>query len=214
MTKINCVIADDEALAREILEGYIAQLSHLHLVASCSGGAAVYSVLQSTPVDLLFLDINMPLLSGLELLRTLKDPPMVILTTAYREYALSAYELNVIDYLLKPIAFDRFLKGVQKYEHIMGVASLRSSAGVAGSAASAKEAFMYIRSDKRMVRVMLADILYIEGLKDYVKIQMVDRTVVTYQTLASFEDKLPADQFARVHRSYIVAMGNIDSYTA
>src|ERR1700761_3927013 len=125
MKKINCVIADDEALAREILEGYVASLDHLRLAASCSGGAQAYSVLQSMHVDLLFLDINMPQLSGLELLRTLKDPPMVILTTAYREYALSAYELNVIDYLLKPIAFDRFLKAVQKYEHIMGLSVLR-----------------------------------------------------------------------------------------
>jgi DNA-binding LytR/AlgR family response regulator len=213
MNKINCLIADDEQIAREILEDYVGRLDRLHLTGTCSNGADVFNALSRQSVDLVFLDIEMPQLTGIELLRTLKNPPAVILTTAYRDYALEGYELNVIDYLLKPISFDRFLKAVDKYESAIdngrttGVHS--PSAGTGNS-----EAFLYVKSDKKMVKVSLKDLLYIEGVKDYVKLHLVNKTIITYQTLSYFEEKLSANDFMRIHRSYIISIKQIDAYTA
>jgi DNA-binding LytR/AlgR family response regulator len=155
----------------------------------------------------------MPQLTGIELLRTLKDPPAVILTTAYRDYALEGYELNVIDYLLKPISFDRFLKAADKYESVINPGR---STGVNTPAEriNKQEAFMYVKSDKKMVRVSLKDLLYIEGVKDYVKMHLVDKTIITYHTLSYFEEKLSANDFIRIHRSYIISLKHIDAYNA
>lgn len=210
---INCIIADDEELARGIIESYVGRLDNLNLVATCTNGAEVYNALKSNAVDLLFLDIKMPQLSGIELLRTLKNPPLVIMTTAYREFALEVYELNVIDYLLKPISFERFLKAIDKYEFIRNPGNI-TTPGPPAAGVSNPADFMYIKSDKKMVRVLLNDILYIEGLKDYVKIHTADKTVITYQTLTYFEEKLPADGFIRVHRSFIISTAHISAYSA
>lgn len=215
MKKINCVIADDEELARGIIESYIGKVEQLQLVATCANGAEVYNTLKNNAVDLLFLDIQMPQLTGIELLRTIKNPPPVIMTTAYREFALEGYELNVIDYLLKPISFERFLRAIDKYE------SLRNPGNTAIShhnplpeTNTDQQAFIYVKSDKKMVRILLKDILYIEGLKDYVKIQLADKSIVTYQTMNYFEEKFSANQFIRVHRSYIISMDHISAYSA
>ncbi len=213
MKKINCLIADDEQLAREILENYVQRLDKLYLAGTCSNGAEVYNTLGNQSIDLLFLDIQMPQLTGIELLRTLKDPPAVILTTAYREYAVEGYELNVIDYLLKPVSFERFLKGIDKYESVINLRSIVSVDTVAASD-NVQEAFMYIRSDKKMVKVSLKDLLYIEGVKDYVKLYLINKTIITYQTLSYFEEKLSANHFVRIHRSYIVSLKHIDAYSA
>jgi DNA-binding LytR/AlgR family response regulator len=212
MKKISCVIADDETLAREILENYITQLDHLHLVAACADGTEAYNVIRANKVDLLFLDINMPRLSGIALLRTLQDPPVVIFTTAHREFALEGYELNAIDYLLKPVSFERFLKAVNKFEELTQKAGKEFQA--VGEKQQNEEAFIYVKVDKKMVRVLLQDILYIEGLKDYVKIHTTKKTIMTYQTLMHFEENLPADKFIRIHRSYIISTSHIDSYAA
>jgi DNA-binding LytR/AlgR family response regulator len=213
MKKINCLIADDEQLAREIMENYVRRLDKLNLAARCSNGAEVYNALSSQSFDLLFLDIQMPQLTGIELLRTLKNPPAVILTTAYREYALEGYEFNVIDYLLKPISFERFLKAVDKYE-----SWIHPGRGIMGDTAPEtagnQDAFMYVKADKKMTRVALTDLLYIEGVKDYVKLHLVNKTIITYQTLTYFEEKLSANHFVRTHRSYIVSLKHIDAYTA
>jgi DNA-binding LytR/AlgR family response regulator len=213
MKTINCIVADDEELARGIIERYIAQLPQLRLVASCSNGAQTFTALKNHKVDLLFLDIKMPQLSGLELLRSVKNPPPVILTTAFREYALESFELNVIDYLLKPVPFDRFLKAVEKYE------SLTSPAGYAEpnkpyTDDEINEAFIYIKADKKMVRVLLKEIIFIEGLKDYVQVHTTEKKIITYQTLNYFEEKLPLNHFMRVHRSYIISNKHIQSYSA
>jgi DNA-binding LytR/AlgR family response regulator len=212
MKKINCVVADDEALAREIIEGYISKLDNLQLVASCADGIDVYNTLRKTPVDLLFLDIRMPHLSGIELLKTLQNPPVVIFTTAYKEYAVESYELGVVDYLVKPISFERFLKALDKYSAIK--LPLTSVIESTVQQESWNQAFMYVKSEKKMARILLKDILYIEGLKDYVKIHLNGRAIVTYHTLSYFEEKLPIGKFIRVHRSFIVAASHVTAFSA
>lgn len=213
MKTINCIVADDEELARGIIERYIAQLPELKLVASCSNGAATFTALKNNKVDLLFLDIKMPQLSGLELLRSIKNPPPVILTTAFREYALESFELNVIDYLLKPIPFNRFLKAIEKYESLTNPSGYIEPQKI-NLNDEIKETFIYIKADKKMIRVLLKDILFIEGLKDYVQVHTADKKIITYQTLNYFEEKLPHTHFIRVHRSYIISLSHIQSYSA
>lgn len=211
MRKIHCVIADDEELAREIIENYISKVDELTLITSCSNGSEVYNILQTNTIDLLFLDIEMPELTGMELLRTLKNPPAVIMTTAYREFALEGYELDVLDYLLKPISFDRFLKSIDKYMALRGRIGLQRNKDL--PLTNDPEAFIYVRSENKMVRLLLNDILYIEGLKDYVNVQTKDKAVPTYHSLNYFEEKLSIERFLRVHRSFIIALGHISSYT-
>jgi len=215
MTIINCIIADDEALAREVIGSHVSKIDRLHIVTTCNNGAAVFNALKTHKTDLLFLDIEMPHLTGIELLRTLKNPPAVIITTAYREYALEGYELNVIDYLLKPISFERFLKAIDKYELLANAGNNQPAAPVVDTVKTSDgEAFIYIKSNKKMIRLMLKDILFIEGLKDYVKIHTNGQSLITYQTLTYFDEKLPANSFIRVHRSYIVSADHISAYTA
>lgn len=211
MRKIHCAIADDEKLAREVIESYISKVDELFLVGSCCSGAEVYNLLQTQTIDLLFLDIEMPELTGMELLKTIKNPPSVILTTAYREYALEGYELDVLDYLLKPISFDRFLKSIDKFMAWSGKTGFQQHNY--SMPKSYPENFIYIRSEHRMVRLLLNDILFIEGLKDCVKVHTKEKSVVTYHSLNYFEEKLPIQGFMRVHRSFIIALVHISSYT-
>ncbi|MDP9076573.1 MAG: LytTR family DNA-binding domain-containing protein [Bacteroidota bacterium] len=213
MKKINCVVADDEALARYVIINHLGMLENMSILATCSTGLQVYDTIKGSNVDLLFLDIQMPKLTGIELLRTIKNPPAVIITTAYPEYAIEGYELDVIDYLLKPVTFERLLKAIDKFERRADPAFKRSQDFKTDSP-ELNEAFIYVRSDKKMVRIMLKDIIYIEGLKDYVKIHTVDNQIVTYKTMTYFEEKLPASQFMRVHRSFIVSFSQIKSYSA
>jgi DNA-binding LytR/AlgR family response regulator len=209
MNKIRCVIADDETLSREVLESYINQLDKLQLVTQCKNGLEVFSILKKQPVDLLFLDVQMPRLTGLELLRSLQHPPKVVLTTAYRDFAMDGFELNVLDYLLKPISFDRFLKAIDKYE-----SNGMPAPPQANSFPGHTEAFIYIKADKKMVKVFLKNILIIESRKDYVRIKTTDKDLITYQTMNFFEETLPDAQFIRIHRSYIVAAERVTAVTA
>ncbi|MDO3642590.1 LytTR family DNA-binding domain-containing protein [Mucilaginibacter sp. L3T2-6] len=213
MNNIDCIIADDEALAREVIESHVRKIERLNIVATCNNGAAVFNALKVYKPSLLFLDIQMPHITGIELLRTLKNPPAVIITTAYREYAIEGYELNVIDYLLKPISFERFLRAIEKYEMWVEPGKKEVAETYKEYAKATDEAFIYIKSNKKMIRVLLADVLYIEGLKDYVKIHTSAQGYITYQTLTYFDEKLPADGFLRVHRSYIVSTRHINAYT-
>ncbi len=213
MKKIECIIADDETLAREVIEGYVRKIGQLQLVATCSNGIEVFNTLKTKAADLLFLDIQMPHLTGIELLRTLKNPPAVIITTAFREFAIEGYELNVIDYLLKPVSFERFLKAIDRYELLINHASAKPASAPNDKKDDSK-AFIYIKSYKKMVRVMLSDLLYIEGLKDYVKIHTAGGSIITHQTLTYFEEKLSDDQFIRIHRSFIVSLAHITAYSA
>lgn len=206
-----CLIVDDEPLARDVLRRYCEKLPFLQLVGECSNAIDAFVFLQSNEVDILFLDIRMPELLGTELIQSIKNPPKVIFTTAYKEYALDGFELNAIDYLLKPIRFDRFLKAVNKalpgLENVLLTEEpmeLERKSGVDS---------IYIRVDRRQVRIVLDDILYIESEKDYIKIFTQDKMHLSRQTITSIEALLDKNEFIRIHRSFIVPLNKIKSYT-
>lgn len=207
---IRCLIIDDEPPAREIIRRYIEQVPTLELTGECANAIQALMLLQQQPVDLLFLDIRMPQLNGNDFLKTLKNPPKVIFTTAFSEYALQGYELDVIDYLMKPIPFDRFLKAVNKaYQQ-----TAAKTESPAGTEEKKTDSFVYFRADRKMVKVMLQDILYIESMKDYIKVFTAGGTIITKQSISSVEAMLPEKEFIRTHRSYIVASRHIKSFTS
>jgi DNA-binding LytR/AlgR family response regulator len=206
---IKCLLVDDEPPAREILRRYIDDISTLELAAECSNALQAFTVLQKEPIDLMFLDIRMPRMNGNDFLKSLRHPPKVIFTTAYPEYALEGYELDVVDYLLKPVPFDRFLKAVNKAFPTGAVPEEKME--VAGKK---KQAFVYFRIDRKMKKVMLDDILYIESMKDYIKLFTSEGMLITKQSISSVEEMLAGKEFARVHRSYIVSLNNIKGFTS
>jgi len=207
---LKCIIVDDEPLAIEIIESYVNRIESLELVGKFRNAIKAFDFLQTgVEVDLIFLDIQMPKLTGIEFLKTLKNKPKVVFTTAYREYALEGFELEVLDYLLKPISFDRFMKAVSK-----ALAQNTSTASPIQTNSSNDDDFIFFKSDKKMIRVCLCDILYIESIKDYVKIKTSEKEVVTHQKISTLETKLSANDFIRVHRSFIVNIPKIESYSA
>lgn len=209
--KAKCLIVDDEPLAANVIINHINKVDSLEVVGTCSRASEAFNMIKSTKVDLLFLDIEMPGISGLEFLKSLNNPPKVIITTAYREYALEGYELDVLDYLLKPISFDRFLKAVNKYldSDQQGEVVLHNTQGYA-----APEGFLYIKANKRVHKVLLKNIIYLESQKDYVKIYTGNKEIVTKQALTTFEEKLEEQHFIRIHRSFIVSLEHITGFTA
>lgn len=208
--KIRCLVVDDEPGARAIIRRYIEEMPALEFAGECGNAMRAMTFLQQQPVDLLFLDIKMPQLNGNDFLKVLKNPPKVIFTTAYTEYALEGYELGVVDYLMKPVPFDRFLKAVNKV-----FPSDLSKPEISNRSDEKKsEAFVYFRVDRKMVKVMLQDILYIESMKDYIKIFTADGTVITKQSITSMEEMLPEKEFVRIHRSYIVSLNKIKTFTS
>ena len=213
MKKINCLIADDEALAREVIKNHIDKLEALTVVGNCANGVEVYAFLKEQQVDLLFLDIQMPHLTGIGLLKTLDHLPGIILTTAYREFALESYDLNVIDYLVKPVSFERFLKAVDKYVRRVGNVNLPAISEQPPLQKPNDLDFIYIKSNGRLVRVLIKDIVYLEGLKEFVMVYTPKGSFKTYRTLTYFSEKLSDQLFIRVHRSYIVSITHITSYT-
>lgn len=204
------LIVDDEPPAREVLKRYIRKMPILHLAGECSNGLQVIPFLHNTPVDIIFLDIQMPQLNGLELVSTLINAPKIIFTTAYAEYALESYDVQATDYLLKPIQFERFVKAVNKA--IPGAPAMNDT--VARTENKQTDNFLYFRCDRKMVKVVLNDILYIESLKDYVKIITINGQIITKYSMAALEAMLPAPDFFRIHRSFIVSGKNILSYTS
>jgi DNA-binding LytR/AlgR family response regulator len=213
--KIHCLIIDDEPPAREILKQHIAGVEALELAGTCSNAVEAVSFLKEHPVDLLLLDIQMPQLLGTNFIRTLKNPPKVIFTTAYRKYAVEGFELDAVDYLLKPISFERFLKAVSKVLQL----NISSAQAMPTSATKEKQngesnSFLYFRAERKMVKVFFRDILYVEGLKDYIRIVTDNKTIVTKYVLSTLEEMLPANEFLRIHKSYIIAICKIDSYNA
>lgn len=209
---IRCLIVDDEPPAREVIRRYIEELPMLQLVGECSNAVQVMSFLQQQTVDLIFLDIHMPQIKGNELLKILKNPPKIIYTTAYADYALEGYELEVVDYLLKPIQFDRFLKAIQKLLQVTGDAMAASPIALSALTPN-QQSFVYFRADRKMVKVMLSDIVYIESMKDYVKVFLERGMIITKQSITSVEAMLPENKFMRTHRSFIVALEKIRSFT-
>ncbi|CAM4022338.1 two component transcriptional regulator, LytTR family [Pedobacter westerhofensis] len=213
MKEIRCLIADDELLARNVIKSHIELIGNLQVVAECKTGTEVYHTISDHQTDLVFLDIKMPGISGIELLRTLKNPPGVIITTAYSEFAVEGYELNVIDYLLKPISFERFLKAVNKFRLLTNTLVLQQEKNLLSGTLNELQPFIYVKTERKMVKILFSDILYIEGLKDYVKIETTDQQHITYSTLTYFQDRLPDNRFIRIHRSFIVNLACISSFS-
>lgn len=220
---VRCLLVDDEPHALEVIESYINMIDGLEVVGTCANAIQAFSRLQETPaagapVDLLFLDIKMPKLLGTDFLRSLRQPPKVIFTTAYRDYALDGYELDVVDYLLKPISFERFLRAVSKVmkaEPITPVNNLLPALPTEKSATSSPaNTFLYFRADRKMVKVFTQEIAYVESLKDYIKIVMTTgNPLIVKQSISSVEAMLPEADFVRIHRSFIVALDKVRAYT-
>ena len=206
---LTCVIVDDEPLARNLLTEYVRKIPYLELVEVCASPLAALEVLRRQPVDLLFLDIQMPEITGLTLLKVLQQKPLVVFTTAYSEYALESYDLDVVDYLLKPISFDRFLRAVEKANQRKAAAAPAPVAETAGKEPASP--YIFVKDGTKLVKIRLSDILYVEGLKDYVALHTRQQKIVTLQRLKNLETQLPADQFIRIHHSYIVSLEGIDS---
>ncbi|MFN0034944.1 MAG: LytR/AlgR family response regulator transcription factor [Saprospiraceae bacterium] len=217
---LSCLIVEDEPLAAGILEDYIRQVPWLRFVGRCPDALAAAEALQQQPVDALFLDIHLPGLKGLDFLRTLSHPPQVILTTAYHEYAIESYELGVVDYLLKPIDFERFLKAVQKLRPPTATATATATApatapATATATATSNRPFRFFNVNKKMVRVWLDEVQYAESLKEYVRLWLPGgKNIVTKMQLGDLEKSLEGMGFVRAHRSFLVAMRHVEAYSA
>ena len=210
MKKVRCMIIDDEPIARDIIKSHIDKLDNLEIVKTCQQAIEAFEFLKLHPVDLIFLDIQMPKMTGINFLKILKDPPKVIIVSAYREYALQGFELDVVDYLLKPVSFERFLKAIDKYYSHHQVKSPEPS-GDPREANSGET--LWVRADRKNVRLEIDRIQYIEGLKDYLKIHLDDQLIISKMTMKEMEEKLDKNLFIRIHRSYLVAIKKITAYT-
>ncbi|MEO7047274.1 MAG: LytTR family DNA-binding domain-containing protein, partial [Ferruginibacter sp.] len=206
--KMNCLIVDDEPLAIKVLETHIENIPSLNIIESCNNAFTTMEALAKNNIDLMFLDIHMPKLMGHEFLRTLRNPPKVIFTTAYKEYALEAFDLDAIDYLLKPITLERLMKAVNKMANVQTV-EIKEEQQVLDN-----QGFVYFRADRKMIKVGYNDIAYVESMKDYIKIIRVsEKPLLVKQSISSLEDVLPSNLFLRIHRSFIVALNKITAFT-
>ncbi|GAB4021538.1 LytR/AlgR family response regulator transcription factor [Spirosoma koreense] len=204
-----CLIVDDEAPARALLLEHLSNLNGFTVLAALDNAVDAFTFLQTNPVDLAFLDIQMPKLSGLDLIRSIKTRPKVILTTAYREYAATAFELDAVDYLVKPITQERFMRAVSKYLHY------QNSPGLSAQLLSRyEESYMFFRVGRDQTKIFLKDIIFMEGLGDYIKVHTKEKAYVASEKLGYMEQKLPEDKFIRVHKSFIIAWDKLLSYNA
>lgn len=219
MQLIRCLLLDDEPLARQVLRTYAERLPFLQVVGECSNALEAYEFLRQQEVELIFCDIEMPQISGLDFLRALPRRPLVVMITAYEQYALAGFELDVVDYLLKPVAFDRFWRALEKVKDRLMLHQWKGLPAVPLVAPTASEPavptpvddFILVKENGSLVKVLLASIHYVEGMKDYVKIFITERRLVTYLTLKKLEETLPADRFTRVHKSYLVRNAGIQA---
>jgi two-component system LytT family response regulator len=209
--QIKCIIVDDEPMARDVIRRYVEKTPSLRLLNEFGNAIDAMVFLQEQPVDMIFLDIKMPQLSGTEFVRSLRNVPKIIFTTAFKEFAHEGFELDVVDYLLKPIRFDRFLRAVNKAFPQKQEIEMH---GTAMEESKPATSFIYLRVDRKMIKVLLDDILYIESDKDYVKVFTEKGFIITRQTIASVEAMLSESQFIRIHRSYIVSLNKLKSFTA
>jgi len=207
--KIRCLIIDDEPLAHRVIEKYAQDLPFLEIAGKCTQALEAIEILHQQQIDLLFLDINMPKLTGIDFLKTMKKLPLVIITTAYAEYALEGYELDVVDYLMKPFAFDRFLKAVHKAQDSLALRSAPPESPT-NVPRQAEEDFIFVKSGKKTFKVNLNDLLYVEALGDYVKLYTTERMIVSYQSLKNIESILPIARYPRIHKSFVVSLAKID----
>lgn len=206
MNRYNCLIVDDEPLARDVIENYLKNFSFIEVIAKCENAIMALDWIKQQKIDLIFLDIAMPFISGIDFIKTLRNPPKIILTTAYKEFAVESYELPVLDYLLKPISFERFLKAIDKLD------VSRSESIRAVIRQSETDTFIYVKSDKKNVKILLKEVLFIESMKDYIKIHTSSQTIITQLQISEIEQRLP-DSFLRIHRSFIIAKDKITAYT-
>jgi DNA-binding LytR/AlgR family response regulator len=209
MLKYNCIIVEDEPLAAEILVDYISQVPFLQLKSVCSDAIYAMEVLQTEKIDLIFLDIHLPKLKGMDFLESLKTPPSVIITSAYKDYAIQAFEVSVIDYLLKPIRFNRFLKAVGKINQ-----PARTALSEPSQAAAEERKYLYFNVGKRKVKIFIDEILMIESLREYVRITTPDKNILVKFQLNEMEEMLSKNNFLRIHRSFIVSKDKISAFTA
>lgn len=208
--KIRTLIVDDEPHAIEVIENHLQKFQQFDVVGRCNDAIQAFQLLQQKTVDLMFLDIKMPGITGTDFLKNLKNPPKVIFTTAYSEYAIDAFELNAVDYLLKPVSFERFFRAIDK---IYQLNEQRSSIGlIHENPVSDKESFLYLKVERKTIKVNVKDILWIESLRDYVKVVVKDTVYITKQKISLLEEMLPDKDFIRIHRSFIVAAAKISSF--
>lgn len=205
---ISCIIIDDEPLARKGLKEYIQDVEFLQLVGEFDNPLKAADTMMREKVDLIFLDIQMPKMTGMEFMKTLAHPPMVIFTTAYPQYAVEGFELNAIDYLLKPFSFERFWKAVLK---VRTAKESGDKTAVPATAAAAEPDYFFVKSDSKLVKIFYDEILYIEALQNYVAVHTVSKKYITYLTFRSIEEHLPASRFIRTHKSYIVNVSKVES---
>ena len=205
MSELKCMIVDDEPIARDILKKYISATPELVLVKSCMNATEAYEGLHQHEVDLVFLDIQMPVITGVEFLRSLRNPPLIIFTTAYQDYAVQGFELNSVDYLLKPITYDRFYQAIQKAKERATSKSIKKQLPAAD--------YIFIKQDGRLVKISHSQIVYIEAEKDFSTVFYDDKKLLAGMHLKMFEAMLPEEQFFRVHRSYIINLSKINSIT-
>jgi DNA-binding LytR/AlgR family response regulator len=204
---ISCLIVDDEAIARDIIATHLSKINNIDVLASCSHAMEAFQVISNNKIDLVFLDINMPEISGISFAKSINKNIKIIFTTAYRDYAVEGFELQAVDYLMKPISFERLLKAVNTYFEVY------SQTNNKGFAETDSNQFMFVRADRRMIKIDFDAIIYIESYSDYIKIHLADETIVTRETISSIEAKLPSKQFIRIHRSFIIALSHIVSFT-
>jgi DNA-binding LytR/AlgR family response regulator len=208
--KTRCLIVDDEPLARELIRGHIQKLENFEIIAECDNAMKAMEALRSHHVDLMFLDIKMPQMTGIDFLKTLKKPPKVIITTAFSQYALDGFELDVVDYLMKPVTFERFFKAINKFFQSGATDPVELDSGNGIN----EEAFIYVKENKKIIKIYLKEIHFIEGLNEYIRIHTDNRRVVVKSSLHSIDEKLPSEQFIRIHKSYIVCIPRIRAFNA
>ena len=204
--KINCIIIDDEPLAIDVIKNYLIEFKNFNLLASFNNPFNSIETLEENDVDVIFLDINMSKMSGLEFVKTLEKRPNIVITTAYREYAVESYELDVLDYLVKPIPFNRFLKSINKITQQVHVQRGHHNEDHAN-----EDSYFFLKVDKKLVKIIYSEIYYVESLKDYIKVYTSTGNYLAHKSLTSFTEELPKDRFIRVHRSYTIAVDKITS---
>lgn len=205
---INCIIVDDEPMAREILQRHLQKIDLVTIVKTCKNATEAFNAVSSQQIDLIFLDINMPEISGLSFAKSINKKIKIIFTTAYREYAVDGFDLQAVDYLLKPISFERLAQAIDKFES--NRSTIKNELTVK---TEEKNDFIFVRSDRKKVKINFDEIKYIESLSDYIKIHLNDKTIITRETISNIEVKLPKHQFLRIHRSYIISISKIESFT-
>ncbi|WP_299251781.1 LytTR family DNA-binding domain-containing protein [uncultured Aquimarina sp.] len=206
-SNISCIIVDDESTARDIIANHLAKIDRIEVIATCNNALEAFNHINSQKVDLIFLDINMPEISGISFAKSINKEIKIIFTTAYREYAIDGFDLHAVDYLLKPISFERLLNAVNNYFEIHHKASPVKTLEVKPND------FIFVRSDRRMKKVDFSEIIYVESYNDYLKIHCDNATIVTRETISNIEAKLPIQQFMRTHRSFIISINRIDSFS-